>query len=233
MQDPPVPFDLVRMWLGEAPPLFYLEILVRTFVVYLYTLLLIRWVGGRGVAQLSMVEFLLVIALGSAVGDSLFYPEVPLLHALAVITLVVLINKGLDLLILHCMPAKTAIDGSPVALVQDGRILPEGLKRRQIGPLEAMQLLRIEGVRNLGQVDCAYMEASGAISVFLREKPLPGLPLVPPPECLPEARIDSPAEAPGGIVCCAACGAAAAADAVVPDGACPACGRDGDWRPRL
>ena len=47
------------------------------YVIYAYSLLLIRWVGGRGIAQMSTVEFLLVIALGSAVGDAIFYPEVP------------------------------------------------------------------------------------------------------------------------------------------------------------
>ncbi len=92
MEDPVVPFDLVRMFLGSEPPLFYLEILVRTCVVYLYALVLIRWVGGRGVAQMSTVEFLLVIALGSAVGDAMFYPDVPLLHAMLVISAVVVIN---------------------------------------------------------------------------------------------------------------------------------------------
>ena len=43
---------------------------------------MLRWIGSRTIAQLSTVEFLLVIALGSAVGDSMFYAEVPLLHAL-------------------------------------------------------------------------------------------------------------------------------------------------------
>ncbi len=88
MDQPPIPFDLARMFLGDAPPLFFLEILVRTLLIYGYTIVLIRWIGGRGVAQLSMVELLLVITLGSAVGDVTFYPDVPLLHAMAVITIV-------------------------------------------------------------------------------------------------------------------------------------------------
>ena len=74
MEDPIVPFDLMRMFFGTDPALFYLEIVFRTFVIYAYALLLIRWVGGRGIAQMSVVEFLLVIALGSAVGDAMFYP---------------------------------------------------------------------------------------------------------------------------------------------------------------
>ena len=87
MDQPVTPFDLQRMFLGEQPLLFYAEILVRTLIIYAYTLVMIRWIGGRGVAQLSMVEFVLVIALGSAVGDAMFYPDVPLLAAMLVIAL--------------------------------------------------------------------------------------------------------------------------------------------------
>ena len=83
MNDPVVPFDLTRMFFGTDPTLFYLEIVFRICAVYAYALLLIRWIGGRSIAQMSTVEFLLVIALGSAVGDAMFYPEVPLLHALS------------------------------------------------------------------------------------------------------------------------------------------------------
>ena len=96
MDDPIIPFDLARMFVGDHPALFYLEIVVRTGIIYLYTLLLLRWIGSRSVAQLSMVDFLLVIALGSAVGDAPFYPDVPLLAAMAVITTVIGINKGID-----------------------------------------------------------------------------------------------------------------------------------------
>lgn len=75
------PFDWFRLFLGEDPPLFYLEIVFRILVIWIWTMVLLRWIGGRSISQLSVVEFLLVIALGSAVGDAMFYPEVPLAHA--------------------------------------------------------------------------------------------------------------------------------------------------------
>ena len=74
MNDPVTAFDFGRMLFGDEPPLFLLEIAFRTVVIYVYTLVLIRWIGSRSIAQLSLVEFLLVIALGSAVGDAMFYP---------------------------------------------------------------------------------------------------------------------------------------------------------------
>jgi len=224
MENEYVPFDLARMFFGTYEPLFYLEILTRVVIVYAYTLLLVRWVGGRGIAQLSMVEFLLVIALGSAVGDSMFYPEVPILIALAVITVVVGINKALDLAIVHWPQAKTIIDGRPVALVRDGVLVVEGLKILDLGTNEAMALLRRGGVANLGQVEHAYMEVGGTASVFRAEPVRPGLQIVPPPDVVPPEGLTDVALAPKGLACCAVCGLVSPAATVLPDCDCPNCG---------
>ncbi|MCV2448526.1 hypothetical protein [Paracoccus sp. DMF] len=67
--------EMQRILMGEQDMRFALEVLFRTTIVYFYTLMLMRWLGGRTVAQLSVVEFLLVIAIGSAVGDSLSTPR--------------------------------------------------------------------------------------------------------------------------------------------------------------
>lgn len=224
MEEPVIAFDLARMFLGDAPPMFFAEIVVRTLVIYGYALALIRWVGGRGVAQLSLVEFLLVIALGSAVGDAAFYPEVPLLHAMLVVTGVVAINKALDLLIQRHDAAKDLIDGVPVALVRDGRLLPEGMKARAIGAAEVVAALRLKEIRHLGEVEHAFLEADGALSVFRAATPRPGLSIVPPAEIAPPEPLRDAAAAPEGAACCAHCGALAPAAQVLPDRACPHCG---------
>ncbi|MFC6496274.1 hypothetical protein ACFP8Z_01285 [Gemmobacter lanyuensis] len=41
-----VPFDLQRMVLGDQPPLFLAEILFRIAVIWPWTMLLLRWIGG-------------------------------------------------------------------------------------------------------------------------------------------------------------------------------------------
>ena len=140
------------MFFGTYPSIFYLEIVFRTCVIYAYALSLIRWVGGRGIAQMSTVEFLLVIALGSAVGDAIFYPEVPIFHAMLVISLVVAINKGLDWLISRFKTVEKVIDGKTSEIMRDGVILVKNLHDCNIGISELFTSLREQGYTNLGQV---------------------------------------------------------------------------------
>lgn len=173
--------DFQRMVLGDAPPLFAFEIVVRTVVIYAYTLVLLRWLGSRAIGQMSKVEFLLVIALGSAVGDAMFYPEVPLLHSLIVVTLVVLANKGLDILLSRNRHIEYALDGKPREAIRDGVICPAILDGSSLSHRELFQKLREHGVRHLGEVRHAYIETDGVLTVFKAEPPLDaGLPIVPP-----------------------------------------------------
>ena len=119
--DDVVPFDWQRMLLGDAPTWFVLEVAFRVLVIWLWTALLLRWIGGRSIAQLSIVEFLLVIALGSAVGDAMFYPEVPLLHAMLVILLVVCFDKLIDVARAGTDPAMRRMAISALSRSKDPR----------------------------------------------------------------------------------------------------------------
>lgn len=184
------PFDIVRMLIGEQPPLFFAEIIVRTLVVYAYTFALVRWLGGRSVAQLSVIEFLLVIALGSAVGDAMFYPDVPLLHALLVITIVVLINKFIDTMLARIPASERFFDASPIEVVRNGQLLTDGLIKAGYGPQEIIEQLRMQGIRNLGEVEMAILEANGHMSVFKLKKPVRGMALLPPDAARTEATLN-------------------------------------------
>lgn len=196
-------FDWQRLFIGDEPPLFLLEIVFRIAVIWPWTMVLLRWIGGRSISQLSLVEFLLVIALGSAVGDSLFVPEVPLVHAMLAILMVVLIDKVVDLAIRRYRLAKRLIDGQPVEVLRDGSIRTGSLAGLKMGSLELMELLRLKGVENLGSLRRVYLEPSGQVSIFYADPPVPGLPIVPPVEL----RILS-GEEEGEAGCCSNCGLA-------------------------
>ncbi len=217
-------FDWGRMLFGDEPPGFLLEIAFRTVVIYFYALVLLRWLGSRAIGQLSTIEFLLVIALGSAVGDAMFYPDVPLFHALLVVTLVVAANKLLDIVISKSLSVEQAIEGTPEEAVRDGVICRGFLEGGTLSNSELFQQLRENGVQQLGEVAHAYLETNGRLTIFKAKKSRPGLPIVPPWEIEPpgEARIGSTS----GAIVCRSCGAPGDAAST----ACTNCGRNA-WVP--
>ncbi|MDS9469098.1 DUF421 domain-containing protein [Paracoccus sp. MBLB3053] len=162
--------ELTRIFLGDQDLTFMVEILFRTVIIYFYTLSLLRWIGGRSVAQLSIVEFLLVIAIGSAVGDSLFYPDVPLLPAMAAILLVVLFNKFIDLAIQRSDRLSNFFEGRPQIVVTNGQVHLHKIRSQGIGLSELHLKLRDKGVTDLAEVRYAVLEPNGVLSVLTHDK---------------------------------------------------------------
>ncbi|HJR22179.1 MAG TPA: YetF domain-containing protein, partial [Dongiaceae bacterium] len=175
-------FDLYRIFFGDQPPEFFFEILFRTVVMYLYVLLLLRLLGKRGMGQLSPFEFTIIIALGSAVGDPMFYPEVLLLHCLAVVSVVVAMTRFVTYLSNRSELAEKFLEGQPCCVVEDGVLNLESIDQERFSREELFMLLREKGVSQLGQVRRAYVEPSGGVSAFRfpDDHAKPGLPIIPP-----------------------------------------------------
>lgn len=166
-------FDLTRILLGEAETadaLFYVEVVFRTVVMYLYTIFLARMVGHDAIGQLGPFEFVLVIAVGSAAGDPMFYPDVGLLQGILVITVVILLHRVTGWMLQRSSRLETLVEGEPVTVIEDGRIVPDSLGSGSLTERELMAQLRLSGVRHIGEVERAYFETNGRVSVFRREK---------------------------------------------------------------
>lgn len=226
-----IPFEAGRIWTDGAPLSYFLEIIFRSAIAYFYCFLLIKLLSGRAVAQMSMSDLVLIIALGSAVGDLTFYQDVPILHALAAITVIILLTKAADRAIHNQKLLKRVLSNSPVTLVHEGVIDMSGASRRDLNPLEVMELLRVHQIRNLGEVEWAFMEAGGQCSVFKAADPRPGLSIVPPhdlepfePSCPCQPLFGTPA-------CCFCCGTVRESyDGPKP---CPNCQNDAWIKPTL
>ena len=198
------PFDWPRMlWSDEAPPAFLWEIALRCVIVYLLTLGALRVTGRRGVRQMSIFELSIILALGSAAGDAMFYHDVPLSHVAVVFVMV----SGLYWLfnrLTEWFPAFSDwLEGKPVLLVEAGRLNMANLASLNLTQKELFGELRQQQVEHLGQVRRAYMEATGNVSAYFYgpEEVRPGLPIWP--EVLETA---ARRVAQAGDYACCACG---------------------------
>jgi uncharacterized membrane protein YcaP (DUF421 family) len=226
-------FDLYRIFIGDQPLTFLIEILFRTAVMYLYVLLILRLLGKRGMGQLSPFEFTIIIALGSAVGDPMFYPEVPLLHCLAVVTAVVAMTRFVTYLSNRSEAVEDFLEGQPCSIVTDGELNLEAIDGERFSREELFMLLREKSISQLGEVRQAYLEPSGAISAFRARdgECSPGLPIIPPyDEWTPavDLAVAGPLRESGIAYACWKCAHVEQIDSQSRMNPCGRCGGD-DW----
>lgn len=175
-------FDLRRVFLGDLPWLFLLEVAFRTVFMYVYAFLMIRLLGKRGIGNLSPFDFVIIIALGSATGDPMFYADVPLGHAMVVLAAIIGLQKLLFKLTERSERIEALVESKSRRLVKDGCLEVGNLDKEDISREEVFVGLRVAGVEQLGQVKRAYLEPSGKISVLLfsENEVRSGLPVYPP-----------------------------------------------------
>lgn len=172
--------DWNMLLLGEEDWSFLLEVLLRSAIMFLVTIIALRFIGKRGIMQ-GVFEIVTIITLGSAAGDPMFYKKVGILPAIMVFVTIVLMYRIISYLVSKSKSFEYLIEGKHIRLIQNQRFSIENFKPRELSKDEIFSDLRIMGVTHLGQVDSAYIEASGQISVFF----LPddqvgyGLPVLP------------------------------------------------------
>jgi uncharacterized membrane protein YcaP (DUF421 family) len=149
--------------------------------MYLYTLVLVRLLGKRSMAQLSPFEVVIIVALGSAVGDPMFYADVPLIHGIIVVTVVVGLERLIVRLTENNQWLERVVESAPVLLVADGEIVGAALDHEDLSEAELFMALRQNGIEQLGEVRLAYLEPNGHLSVYRTEKSRTGKSVLPAP----------------------------------------------------
>lgn len=165
-------FDFGRIFFGDFDILVYAEIILRVFIIMAYTILIIRWIGKRAVGGLGSADILLIIAMGSAVGDAMFYPSIPLLIPITAITLIAAFQKLYVYIGVRNESVRKITHPRVLKLVENGKLLKENFAVDEIDKNEVLMLLRQHGIKYLSEVEHAYYEQSGNLSVFKFENPV-------------------------------------------------------------
>lgn len=145
-----------------------LEVFTRTLIIFFLTFALMRLRGNRQLAQLTIFDLIIIIGLGSAVGDAMIYTEevVPLINsvtAIATLVFLVLIIENL----LPILPVKMlrVLEGGEVVLIQDGVVDLMALRKTNLHEEELKSRLRQKNIHHYSQVRVARLEPDGTISV--------------------------------------------------------------------
>ena len=163
-------FEWGRLLIGEGPVLYLLEIAFKSLVVFAILLLVLRMLGKRAQQNISPMQQMLMIALGSAAGDALLYPTVPLAYAALILLGITGLTMLLELVSEKSRGVRDYVESRPRVLVREGEDDWKALDRERTTRRELFAELRIKGARSLSQVDVAILEVTGDISVFLNDR---------------------------------------------------------------
>ncbi|QKZ12435.1 DUF421 domain-containing protein [Spirosoma sp. KUDC1026] len=214
------PFDWERILIDQFPWLYLGEVALRTLCMFIILLTALTVSGKREVRQLSIYELVLVIGLGSAAGDPMFYDDVPISSAVVVFIVMMVCYKLATRISDHNESIRKKIEGKAVYVVEQGRILIRNFSNEDLSQEELFSDLRVAGIEQLGQVRIAILEANGQLSVFQfgADDAKPGLSILPRELSKKAINIDEA----GNYACCT-CGSVQPFTHPVPEPVCDNC----------
>ncbi len=180
VESPDEVFELARILLADAHWLFLFEVILRSVFMFIFALIFMRFLGRRAIHQLTSFDLLLIIALGSAMGDPMIYPDVAILWSVFGIGTILVLYRIQNTLANRFPWYEDLTEGTPVKIITNGILDSEELKKHTPTQDDLFLLLRNQGVRSLGEIEVAYLERDGSLSVFKFRagKQKPGLPTI-------------------------------------------------------
>ena len=140
--------------------------LVRTLIMYAAILASVRLMGKRQISQLQTSELVVTLLISELAVMPIQQHNEPLWNGLIPMVVLVGCEIVVSLLMLKSGKFRQAVCGSPMVIIENGRVLQDQLRRLRMSTEDLFEELRLAGAFALEDVAYAIVETNGQLSVL-------------------------------------------------------------------
>ena len=154
-------------WQGAfAPDVSILETVIRGSIVYLVLFALLRIVLARKSGNIAMTDLLVIVLIADATQNAMASDYHSITNGLVLGATIIGWSWALDFLGYHVPPLGRLVYPPKKTLVRDGRVVRTTLREELITEEELWSQLRTHDIEDLDEVQAAYLEGNGQVSVL-------------------------------------------------------------------
>ncbi|MDP9245575.1 MAG: DUF421 domain-containing protein [Chloroflexota bacterium] len=150
-------FDLTVPWYA---------IILRTFIVYMAVLILLRAAGKRELGQMTPFDLVVILIIANAVQNAMTGGDNSLIGGIIAATTLTMVNIAVGRWGSRVPVFRRLVASEPTLLLRDGKPLKEALDRERIDIEELEMAARQHGIADLEDVTAAVLEEDGSISII-------------------------------------------------------------------
>jgi uncharacterized membrane protein YcaP (DUF421 family) len=143
-----------------------IHILFTGTLAYVAIVIILRISGKRTLAQMNAFDFIVTVALGSALATAMLSKDTPLAEGLAGLGLLVLLQYVVSWVYVRFPAFNKLIKSEPRLLFYQGNFKEQALKEERVGKEELLQAARNQGILSLQQVEAIVLETNGQFSII-------------------------------------------------------------------
>jgi uncharacterized membrane protein YcaP (DUF421 family) len=144
------------------------ETILRTTLVYLAVVFLIRLIGKRGLAELSTFDIIVTVLVAEVVGGAAIGADDSLTGGLVSALVLIILNTAVHHLVQRSSAAERIFQGKPATVIRDGQMAEGALRKLGISPSELDHAIRSQHGDDVTEVDHAELTPSGKLVLTLK-----------------------------------------------------------------
>jgi uncharacterized membrane protein YcaP (DUF421 family) len=141
-----------------------MDIALRALFLYAFVVFLMRVIGRRELSSLSAVDLVLLIVLGDAIQQGLTQDDYSVTGAVIAVSTIAAVQVASSYLSFRSRRARRIIEGEPVVVVEDGKLLERNMKRERLTEDELAEEMRQQQIASVEDVQWGILESNGTIS---------------------------------------------------------------------
>ncbi|GIP64327.1 UPF0702 transmembrane protein YetF [Virgibacillus pantothenticus] len=145
---------------------YYLQMLIDTIFGFAALFLLTKVLGKTQITQLTPFDFISALILGELVGNALFDKEASVVE----IGFVIVLWGGLiyltEIITQKFKRTRSILEGGPDFVIYRGKLIRDVMKKNNLDINQLHSLLRAKDIFSLKEVEFAFMETNGTVSVI-------------------------------------------------------------------
>src|SRR3954451_11844046 len=145
-----------------------MDLVFRTVYVFVMIFVVTRAVGRRELSSMEPFDMILLVVIGDLVQQGVTQSDYSLTGATTVISTIALLTVVTAWLSFRVRRLRPLLEGEPVVIVADGRVLEGNLRRQRMTRDEVEAEARLQQIDSLHDVRFAVLETNGKISFASR-----------------------------------------------------------------
>ena len=146
------------------------EFILRGAIVYVFLIALLRLTGKRQVGQMAPFDLVLLLVLSNAVQNAMNGGDNSVAGGMISAVTLVGANWIVGLLTYRNKKIEAIVEGRPEVLIHHGKLFQKTLDHAKLTHHEVMSALREAGCSAIEDVQSAFLENDGSISIVPRDK---------------------------------------------------------------
>lgn len=141
-------------------------VIIRTLFFYFFVTLSYRIMGKREIAQLGIIDLIVSILIAEMVAISIENTSDPIYLTIIPIGLLVFLEVLLAYISTKSSKVRLLLEGKPSLIIKDGNINYHEMIKQRYTLDDLLLSLRQNSIKNIKDVEYAFLEANGKLSVF-------------------------------------------------------------------